>query len=1283
MATIFILLYQYFNQRKTLLFGLVASIFVVASIFIYSNIELNEDVSKIIPLDKAIKKVNTAYQNSKFSDKLIFHLSPKDSLSLESPEALINFADSLVYRLEQNFDSTQIKEIRYTIAENSITQLFDLFYNNLPLFLQEKDYQELAQRLDSSGVQKTLRNAYKTLISPTGFFMKKNILRDPMNLATLPLQSLQDFQIEGNYTLYNNRIMTTDKKHLLFFVSPTNSASSASKNKILLEKIDSQIHKNNALFNDQFQAEYFGSIAVTVANTQQIKADISYTVIAAMIVLFIFIILFFKRLSTPFLIFVPVLLGASIGMASLIFIKTEISAISLGVGAVLLGITVDFSLHIFTHYRRENDIKKTIKDISTPMLMSSLTTSSAFLCLLYMSSEALQDLGIFAAISVFCSAIFALLILPHFLPKSKPSKAFKTSLLDRLAAYPIHQKKGWIISVFSLTILFSFFYNKVSFEEDMNNINFMTPSLKIADKNLQKMSGQSLTSTFVVSTASSLNQALEYNEKATKILEKLQTKGVLQNYTSVSKFLFSKKAQKEKIARWNQFWTPQKKAQIKAALIAQGKSLKFKENSFDKFYQLLDKEFEPVNLKEFESLKNLILKEYISEKNGQVSLISIVKLAPENKAEVYAAFKDLTQSTIFDKKFIAEQFAKSLKKDFASLVNWSFLIVFLILLVAFGRLELALLTMFPIVLSWEWTLGVMGLLGLKFNIVNIIICTFIFGLGIDYSIFITKGLLHQYKYGEKILTSYKTSIILSALTTICGMGVMIFAQHPALFSIASLSVIGLLSILIITFTIQPILFGFLIVNRNKKGLPPYTFLNAIATIIAYTFFVSGSLFLTFFAFVLGLFPFAKYQKKYFLHRATQILCKALIVVMFNVKKNYYNQPKNFLEKPALIIANHQSFLDIILILMLHPKIIILTNNWVWNSPIFGRLIQFLDFYPTDEGAEKSAKHLAKMVEKGYSVMIFPEGTRSLTGKIGRFKKGAFYLAEKLNIDILPIVFHATGRCIRKNDFLVYGAEVSIKFLDRIPANNYSFGEQYSERCKSIGQYFKKEYQQLAQQVETSQFYQDILIKNYLYKSPVLEWYTRIKIRLENGYQPFDKLLPERGKITDIGCGYGLMPYMMQLLSDQRKILALDYDKEKIKVAKECFLNYQSSNIEFVVADATTYLLPDSDAFIISDMLHYIPAEAQYKLIKNCLDKLSKGGVLIIREGDKDLKKRHKGTVWTEKFSTQIFSFNKTKEQNLSFISGKKIAAIAQEYGLKVERLDLTQKTSNIIFVIRK
>ena len=124
-----------------------------------------------------------------------------------------------------------------------------------------------------------------------------------------------------------------------------------------------------------------------------------------------------------------------------------------------------------------------------------------------------------------------------------------------------------------------------------------------------------------------------------------------------------------------------------------------------------------------------------------------------------------------------------------------------------------------------------------------------------------------------------------------------------------------------------------------------------------------------------------------------------------IRLKYINEQGEQFGKPAVIISNHQSLIDTALLFRLCPKAIILTNDWVYNSPVFGHISKLADFYNVSAGIDRIFEKLRGRVEEGYSILVFPEGTRSLTQKIQRFHRGAFYIAEMLEMDIVPILFH--------------------------------------------------------------------------------------------------------------------------------------------------------------------------------------------------------------------------------------------------------------------------------------
>ena len=222
-------------------------------------------------------------------------------------------------------------------------------------------------------------------------------------------------------------------------------------------------------------------------------------------------------------------------------------------------------------------------------------------------------------------------------------------------------------------------------------------------------------------------------------------------------------------------------------------------------------------------------------------------------------------------------------------------------------------------------------------------------------------------------------------------------------------------------------------------------------------------------------------------------------------------------KPAIIVANHASFLDILVTVMQHPKLILLTNKWVYYSSVFGKVVQLADYYPVMEGVDPAIEKFVDIVKDGYSIVIFPEGTRSPDGKLKRFHKGAFYLAEQLSIDIVPMLLHGTGDTIKKGDFMVMNAFMTMKFLPRISPTDERFGNGYAERTKSISRYFKTEFEKLRVENETPRYFRQRLRMNYMYKGPELEWLALKESRNENFYDALNKALPREGNIMEFGC----------------------------------------------------------------------------------------------------------------------------------------------------------------------
>ncbi|MCD8304796.1 MAG: glycosyltransferase [Prevotellaceae bacterium] len=209
------------------------------------------------------------------------------------------------------------------------------------------------------------------------------------------------------------------------------------------------------------------------------------------------------------------------------------------------------------------------------------------------------------------------------------------------------------------------------------------------------------------------------------------------------------------------------------------------------------------------------------------------------------------------------------------------------------------------------------------------------------------------------------------------------------------------------------------------------------------------------------------EKRLWLHKLIQLASRIAMIKQGipGVKFTYKLSEEVDFNKPHIIICNHQSHLDLACQLIFTPKIIFLTNDWVWNNPFYGFLIRNSEYLPVRNGIKELMPHLRDLTRRGYSIAVYPEGTRSKDFRIARFHRGAFYIAEELGMDILPMVLYGTGRVLTKKEHHLHSGHIHIEIHQSVSRQQLREIGSIRERAKFLRRWYEDKYGEIKDEID--------------------------------------------------------------------------------------------------------------------------------------------------------------------------------------------------------------------------
>ncbi|MDE6296845.1 MAG: MMPL family transporter, partial [Muribaculaceae bacterium] len=787
-----------------------------------------EDISDFLPLEQKSKRQLALYQSISGADKLFAIVKPRNEREI-SPDSIVGAIDYFCERLENDDTQAYITSVMSQIDMEAIDEVSSFVYDNIPLLLEDQDFQRIDSLLSERGyIEKKIKDDKEMLMLPSSSMMVETIARDPLSLFTPALSQLSSKESGIEYETYDNYIFTPDGTRGIVILESSAGARESGKNKELIEVLEKVKKDVEGRYKD-IEISIIGGPAIAVANASRIKSDGIIAGVIAGVLILLLLIYVFRNARNIFLIFFSVGWGMLFALGCLGIYYDSVSVIVLGISSVIIGLALNYPLHLIDHLKGSVRREESMREVIAPLVVGNITTVGAFLCLVPLNSVALHDLGLFSSLLLIGTILFVLIFLPHAVKTTvrKNGTHYVPRLLSLASDYSPERSRVVVGAVAILTVLFAFFCRDTRFDSDMRNINYMTPEQREDMDYFQSLISQQKgkETIYLVADGKDSEETLLLNQRMERFVDSLSTEKGISDVNGISKYLPAKQEQVKRLERWRKFVEEHGESivrEVKEAASQNG----FSEEAFKPFEELISTEYLPISSYADNPLCKTVFRQNIVSDSlaGALCVINTLQISEERVEEIKESLKGIREfgADFFDVKSLNGSIADTLSDDFNYIGFVCGGIVFIFLWISLGRIELALISFLPMAVSWIWILGIMGMTGISFNIVNLILATFIFGQGDDYTIFMTEGLIYEYAYRKKILASYKNSIIVSALIMFIGIGALIFSKHPAMRSLGEVTVVGMLSVVLMAYLFPPLIFNLLVKKNGKFRKYPVT-----------------------------------------------------------------------------------------------------------------------------------------------------------------------------------------------------------------------------------------------------------------------------------------------------------------------------------------------------------------------------------------------------------------------------------------------------------------------------
>ncbi|MHB8872488.1 MAG: MMPL family transporter [Myxococcaceae bacterium] len=738
--------------------------------WVTSRVRLDENVAALLPTGPG-SPGEAAALLAEFGalDTLLVGLSVPGATTDE----LVAAGDDLVGKLRE---SGRFTTLYSGPRDDELTQLAGVV---LPrrLMLLDDPRAELEARLEPERLRASLSALKGQLSSMQALALKRQLLADPLGLNPDLLASLG--RQAGNVRLERGHLLSADGKHLLLVAIPKARALDVGASQALMEELAQLATGLKERTGGRAVLRWAGGPRFAAESATAIRGDISFNFFFSTLITLVVFVLRFRGLRLLLLSFVPLVFGVLGAAAVMALWKGRMHGLTFGFGSALVGIAMDYPLHLINHAAsapgdRAEAYARTTRTVLRGLFLGFVTTAMGFAALTLSGFPGLRELALFSGVGLVLAFAANLVLVPPLCAALGPQRPSPTRAAFGVLRWALPGRWAWAVSA-GLLLLGGVYCLRVRFDGDLRNLDSMNPRTLAEHAELLALFGQPSDSSLVVATGASLEEALQKNDQVAQALERLKARGVVQGAASLSGLLPSAATQRSRAERLKGLDLEQAKGRLAVAAAEAG----FSETAFDGFWaEVASVSAGEVTALEGRHLEGSTMGLFISRaaRCGDLGckVATSLERAPSSSPELVQAGLPPGVQWV-DSGALAAQTLAQIPRQLALLCAIGVLGNLLFLAWIYRSFKYAVLACLPCAVALVLTVGLMSALQMPLNLVSAGGLVLVFGCGVDYGIFSLEGLTESEPSGVEQL-----GVLLAAFTTLAGFGTLALAQNGAM-----------------------------------------------------------------------------------------------------------------------------------------------------------------------------------------------------------------------------------------------------------------------------------------------------------------------------------------------------------------------------------------------------------------------------------------------------------------------------------------------------------------------